>query len=341
MVDRRTYLKTLGATTVIGLAGCQGGDDGGDGGATDDGGPVTWILGTSSEGTASFATGQGFQTVMREHSDRVNLEAQISSGQQANMQRLGEAFDVAMIEPLIVEMARNRVGPFEQNAPPDPGSLAFTWSGAECWIATHADNDEIQTYDDLAGKTIATWSSGSALKTVCDRVFDTIGILDGYERRDIPNTEYGAAMANGRIEACGMYTLGGGAALSSSLEQLVARNTLKPLQFTEAHLADLDGNETIKTRTFSPEPAPNIDEVTAWLSNTNVTFRSDLPEDLVEHTVRTLIENWDQVREAFGGVFPAEESMMTRGLSPALPIHAGAANYLEERGWWDEDYQRG
>lgn len=354
---RRRYLQAAGGATAIGLAGCLGGDgdtpsdDGtaGDGGTGDgsgtagDGGSgsTEWVMGTSEQGSGSFSAGQALQTVIRERSDRVSISAQASQGHVANARELGSSYDLATLSNYLHANAIAGSGPFSENPPERDPQVGFSYSSAECFMATHADNDDIETYDDLAGRTIATFGSGSALYPMTVSVFDALGIGGDVDRREIALANYGSAMENRRIEACGVYTLLGGASASGAMQELDNRVDLKPIRLSDAERDRLSDLQAPEIADHTPAAFDWVDSVTAWIDTANVVFAQDAADDLVSHAVSVWHEHWGEVRDAYGGVLPAEDDRFVSGILPSLPVHPGAADYLEDQGLWNDEWTRG
>ncbi|MDJ1433800.1 hypothetical protein [Halostagnicola sp. A-GB9-2] len=84
--SRRQYLVNAAAVGTTAIAGCMGGDNG-----------ESWLMGTSEQETTSFSIGQALQSVLRDHSDQIEVSAQASDGQVANARQLGETYDIAIL----------------------------------------------------------------------------------------------------------------------------------------------------------------------------------------------------------------------------------------------------
>lgn len=361
---RRRYIQLAGGAAAVGLAGCfGGGDDGGsadgagedgtgnestdgagngeDATAGDDGQTTDWVMGTSEQGSGSFSAGQAIQGVIRERSDRLRVSAQASQGHVANAREIGSSYDLATLSNYLHVNAVEETGPFADRPPERPAHVGFSYTSSECFVATHADNDDIETYDDLAGRTITTFGSGSALFPMTQSVFEALGINEDVDRREIALADYGSAMENRRIEACGVYSLLGGTSASGAMQELENRVDLKPVTMSDEErerLADLQAPEIVD---HSPEVYEWADEVTAWVDTANVVFAGSADADLVYHATETCHGHWDAVRDAYGGVLPAEDDLFVSGILPQLPVHPGAADYLEEQGLWNDEWTRG
>lgn len=321
LLSRRNALRTVGAAGIASIAGCSSG-----GGESEN-----WVMGTSEQGSSTFSIGQALQSVIREHSDQVNLSAQSSGGQVANARSLGNEYDLAIISNNLHYDALQETGPFADQPPSNPLRTGFSVTGAECFMLTTADSD-IETYDDLTGRTITTFGTGSALYQLTMTVFEEIGIEGDYEHREIPLNEFGSALENGRIEACGGYTTLRGTSASGGMQELMNRVDLKAVKMTDEQREQVSGLTSPPIETIQPEPFGNVNEVTAWTDTSNIIYGDHLSADLAEHVTQTWIENWDQVKETYGGVLDATDEALVSGFLPDFTIHPGAAEYLESRG---------
>ncbi|MFA1612483.1 TAXI family TRAP transporter solute-binding subunit [Halobellus rubicundus] len=332
LVSRRKVLQSVGVASAASLAGCSSGGENSSGDeGTSSGESANWVMGTSEQGTSTFSIGQALQSVIREQSDRVNLSAQSSGGQVANARSLGSDYDLAIISNNLHYDALQETGPFAEQPPSNPLWAGFSVTGAECFMLTKADSD-IETFDDLQGRTITTFGTGSALYQLTMTVFEELGIKGEYEHREIPLNEFGSALENGRIEACGGYTTLRGTSASGGMQELMNRVDLKAVKMTDEQREQVSDITSPPIETIQPEPFENIDQVTAWTDTANVIYGDHLPEELVEHTTRTWIENWDQVKDTYGGVLDATDEALVSGLLPSFTLHPGAAAYLESRG---------
>lgn len=302
------------------FAGCSSGSQ------TED-----WVMGTSEQGSSTFSIGQALQSVLQGHSDRINLSAQSSGGQVANARSLRTEYDLAIISNNLHYDALQERGPFAEQPPSNPLWAGFSVTGAECFMLTTADSD-IETYEDLKGRTITTFGTGSALYQLTMTVFEELGIKGEYEHREIPLNEFGSALENGRIEVCGGYTTLRGTSASGGMQELINRVDLKPVTMTDEQRKEVADITSPPIETIQPEPFGDIDEITAWTDTANVIFGDHLSEDLVQHATKTWIDNWDQVKETYGGVLDATDEALVSGFLPNFTIHPGAAAYLENRG---------
>ena len=327
--SRRQYLVGTAAVGLGTIAGCIGGGDG-----------ENWVMGTSEQGTTSFSIGQALQSVLRDHSDRINLSAQASDGQVANARELGDSYDIALLSNNIHYDAIEGRGPFANETPEAPGYLGFSTTSSECFMVTRPDSG-IETYDDLVGETITTFGSGSALYQLTATIFEAMGIHDEYDYRDIPLNDFGSALDEGRIDACGAYTTLRGTSLSGGMQELQSRVDLEAVSMTDEQQAAVEDVTAPQVERISPEPFDSIDEVLAWTDVANVVFAEDVSEDLAEHATSIWLDHWDEVRESYSSVLADEGDNLHSGFLADLPVHPGAAAVFEDRGVDTGDWNTG
>ena len=130
--DRRTFLKVVGAASMVGLAGCGG--DGGDSGGSSDGGnsdgsgggdgddtedgddggmSVEWTIGTSGPETATHASGVAMSEVISDKSDSISMSAQTTGGTAANPRLIAQGdIDVAQSTDWAVARSNSGAQPY-------------------------------------------------------------------------------------------------------------------------------------------------------------------------------------------------------------------------------------
>ncbi|WP_440767167.1 TAXI family TRAP transporter solute-binding subunit [Natronorubrum sp. DTA7] len=327
--SRRQYLIGAAAVGTASIAGCMGNN-----------GAESWVMGTSEQGTSSFSIGQALQSVLRNNSDQVEVSAQASDGQVANARQLGDTYDIALLSNNIHYDSLEERGPFADEAPDNPAYLGFSTTSSECFMVTRADSD-IETYDDLVGETITTFGSGSALYQLTATIFEELGIYDDYDYRDIPLSDFGSALDEGRIDACGAYTTLLGTSMSGGMQDLASRVDLRALEMSDEQQAAVEEIVAPEVQQISPESFDNIDDVLAWTDVANVVFADHVPEDLAEHAVEVWFDNWGEVQEAYGSMLDNEGDNLHSGFLDGLPVHPGAANVFEDRGVETDDWDVG
>lgn len=318
--SRRQYIVGAAAVGTAAVAGCTGGGNG-----------ENWVMGTSEQGTTSFSIGQALQSVLREHSDQIDVSAQASDGQVANARQLGDTYDVALLSNNIHYDAVEERGPFADRSPDSPAYLGFSTTSSECFMVTRPDSG-IETYDDLVDETITTFGSGSALYQLTATVFEELGIHDDYDYRDIPLSDFGSRLEEGQIDACGAYSTLLGTGISGGMQDLTSRVDLQALEMSDEQQTAIEEIPAPEVQTISPEPFDNIDEVLAWTDVANVVFADNVSEDLAEHATEVWFDNWGEVQEAYSSVLDDEDDNLQSGFLDGLSVHPGAANVFEERG---------
>ncbi|MDJ1433799.1 TAXI family TRAP transporter solute-binding subunit [Halostagnicola sp. A-GB9-2] len=231
-------------------------------------------------------------------------------------------------------------GPFADEAPDNSAYLGFSTTSSECFMLTRTDSD-IETYDDLVDETITTFGSGSALYQLTETIFEELGIYDEYDYRDIPLSDFGSALDEGRVDACGAYTTLLGTSLSGGMQDLESRVDVEPLTMSDDQQAAVEGLPSPEVQMISPDPFDDIDEVLAWTDVANIVFADHVSEDLAEHAVEVWFDNWAEVQEAYGSILDDEDDNLHSGFLDELPVHPGAANVFEDRGTETDEWNVG
>ena len=362
---RRDILRGVGAVGAVGLAGCLGDDDDDDADDGDDTTPADdsddmaddgddaddapqdateLVVGTAAEATANFQAFNGFASLINESTDEVYLDVRPTDGMVANigMMDRGE-LDAGLFTTQIASEIRDEVEPFD-NLSFQPSQIFHTASTD--WLLVTEDED-IQTFEDLEGATIGPGPAGTSVIEYFEYVLDLLEI--DYESIEPTGFgDIGSALAEGRIDV-------GLSATNNAGTQPIQPGWVDPIQGTvDVHIigvsddhmdilmedpyveiVEFDDDDIADGYTDVPSP------IRAFVAATYLGGPVDLDYDAVYTTLETAWENRDQLGDyhEFGVMHQQDEHWVDWAFE-GIPFHAAAADFYEEVGLWNDDWER-
>lgn len=352
--DRRTFLKKgLGAGGVALVAGCTGSEQsGGDGGSGDSGdggsGDKEYLLkmGSSTEGSFTFASAQALARAADEHSDWLSVSAQESDGSSEVNLRLydqGE-FNAAGTDNLNLEWAYDGEGPFAEKPVDKVPYQGFFYLTAESYFV-QPKGGGLENTDDMAGKNVYAHAPGTAVRSLLELLLKTHGMWEDINPLGMSRSDLSGALEEGRIDALAVYSVNK-AALPGWLQELDARREFELVPFSDSMVdaveetPGLQHEELDQAIGWENTPAmQEVDSLSTYVSVSQFVFGPEVPAQAVYELTRIASEHNETVREASSG-YPkqSDPARQMAGLSPDLPpVHEGAVNYWKEEGVWEEN----
>lgn len=343
---RRKFLQLAGATGAVALAGCSGGNSG-------EAQEEKITIGTSSDGSSSWTIGQAMQAEVQRQSDSITLAAERTDGFSANVGLMagGDVDSIMLFNNMYDDAIQGkRSSEGEEYDIDQVGWQGGSHQSGEYMMVTTEDSD-IEYYQDLVGRDIATFPTGTGIHPVWQDFMEGGLDIDSEEdinRLDLDFTDHASALEDGRVEACGFFTHNFGEVWSGTWQELAARNNIRPLQVHpdyEEQAAEYMGplyevmdypvvadNES----GFEGVEAPCIFMVVIWLID------PESPADAWYEISEILTENVDQLQEASPMVWDLDtEETFTAGIIEDYPVHPGVAEFLQDQGWWDDAWTIG
>lgn len=330
---RRSFIKiSLLPLVNLGIAGCLSDSNNGEEEVS------RYTMGTSSEGSSAFQTGQGFQAVISENLDHIRLSTQVSEGLIANLFQMSSGeFDVITTSSSAWVKAQEGRDEFEGESLSNIGYQGFTYQQIELFMLTRSDSD-IDTYSDLDGRTVATYPSGTSPEPIYNSVFNSLDVE--IERRDIQLSDYAEALSSGRVEAIGAPTVNDGTVIPGSFQQVHAQNDLKVIRLSDQEIETLENDNSfiyqVGSITFNEGTYPELEGQTefAITYNPNIVFSESVPETHVYDLTSTLVENVQDFLDSAPGAWDiSEEDQFTAGMRSGYPVHPGIKTFMEEKEW--------
>jgi len=260
----------------------------------------------------------------------VNITQVTTGGSTENAKRLikGE-LDMGIVYGSHVYMSQAPEGPFENG---DKGTMlrgvAMAYEGPTYFV-TLADNDEIDTIADLAGKTVALGPPGSGTVFNCSNILTALDLLGEVTPRLMTFADAGRALANGQVDAFCQSS-----APAAAVSELAETQGVKILSYDADQLAGIEEKYpfyhkgTMAETVYTGVPATDMPYTTVyWVAHERVA------DDVVQKLVAGAYAAQDRLatgHKAWAQMKPDIENFQKLG----APIHPGAEAYYREQGLW-------
>jgi TRAP-type uncharacterized transport system substrate-binding protein len=340
--SRRNFLKIAGVAGAVGLAGCSGGTGGG---ATGSSGSSTTTVTMTGSGSFSLGTAQAMQRALRQESDSGELDVPEVPGSPASVQEYnrGNAASYST-ENFTIVSARDGQPPFQSEQGIAPQGLVnmlfhYYWMGV--------DGSGLETTDDLLEQDVNVWMFPAAWgsRRVQEVIYQNADQWETIQDK-VVNLEAGevaGAIEEGRVDAF----FGQGATyegIPGWATEIDARHDVHVLETSDSLVGGIDSMPSIGTEEIEPygwEQDVGTETVTAWNNGVQFCFGSDISDEAVYEICRVSHEHPDVLREAMPQYMDhSEPANMIENLLSGVPVHNGAADFLEEMGVWDDSMER-
>lgn len=342
---------------ALALAGCFGGDSGGDGGdgGGDDGSGGTgdgsagdapgtdgeMIMTTSTETTAAYSMSQVIANAVNQNSEAVSVSARPSEGTNANVGRLarGES-DIAYIQNWTANKIAEGEDPF--------GDLGYTpyqvfhLYDLQWFFCTANDGQETVT-DIESGARVSPTPSGSGTAEMLEHALGYV--TEDYERISVSYGEQGGAMSEGRLDV-GAGTFINGTVEPGWLQQMKGTVDLRLLGFPDDVVGQLEEDPAVIMSQVETGDFDNYAYTPNPLNTPALSYNFVVRDDFDGETLRTFLDTlWEQrgglgEENALLGSMGDGEFWTANGYS-TLPFHPVAAEFYQEKGVWNDEYDVG
>lgn len=347
----------LGTIGAAGLAGCLGGGDGDSdpteddpgNGNTDDnggggGGKTTWSFASNPSDSPPFTWGAVLQNLLSRESDRLEVQPVSTTGFLDNYNRVSTGDNDAGLSSATAYWSAS-MGTTPYDEPQDRLAVGISpvIHKSGIYLTTYQDSD-IETLDDLAGKTFSFLHRGSATNPLNEAILEEAGVLSDVETVYQGFGDTRSAVVENRIDAWQHLYFDGYYHAGPEIEQSEAVGGVKHIPVPE------DVREAVMERfsngwTYNElDPAQadidiEGDRIDYFFTPSQVYVEPDKSDELVYHMTQIMVENQDwlsdqnSVFETYGfGESPAPpgERFGFEGLSREQ-FHPGALQYYDEQ----------
>ncbi|HEY8418060.1 MAG TPA: TAXI family TRAP transporter solute-binding subunit [Limnochordales bacterium] len=238
-----------------------------------------------------------------------------------------------------------RVGPY-QGFTPRVGDLVHTLYvyPMESFLTVPADQAEnIDSWGDLSGKPVYFTPAGYMNWINFQRVFNALGYE--FNHVEIDSSLLADALRAGSIVGAGSYTTAG-ASLPTFWKEAELRIAIKvvnpsPEEVAKLEAAGLAPRRVDPSRAFTRDVG--VDEILGVPILFAYNMRADADPELVYQILTALEKAAPGLPALDPGFTPLAEDFVgiqVAGISanPHIPVHAGLARFLQERGAWDDSW---
>lgn len=344
---RRTFLKgTAGAIGLTALAGCfenSGTSGNGNGNGTDGSVPGEdgeMIMTTSTETTAAYSMSQVIANAVTQNSD-LDVQARPSEGTNANIGRLGsDDADISYIQNWTASKIANEEDPFTDLSY-QPQQAFHLYDLA--WFLCSANDGWTNVSDIGSGDSISPTPSGSGTAEMLEYALSFV--TEDYDRISIDYGEQGSAMSEGRLDA-GAGTFINGSVEPGWLQQMKGTVDLRLLQWSDDVVSELEDDPAVIMNSVDTTEMENYGYAPDTLHTPGLSYNFVVRDDFSDETLTAFLEAlWEQ-REGLGesnallGPMAEGEHWTTNGYT-TIPFHPAAAEFYQDKGVWNDDYEVG
>lgn len=338
MVRSRKRAHALGALVLVAslaLAACGGGDDGSGGAASSDGAseggganvPEFVSIATGGTGGAYYPIGGAMGAMLGDEIEGVRSgTAETTGGSVENLQLLGDQrTDIAMAQNDAVYNAVNGEGDFD--GPQEVQTIAMMYVNV-LQIATTQDRG-INSFADLAGKSVSVGDTGSATELFMRNVTETLGMTydDFGDTQRLPFADQTTAIRNNQLDV-GAWVVAPGV---SSIQDLASSEDLKLVPLSEDELSTItDAFPYYSATEIEAGTYDGLDEAVPAAGTWNsLLMNANADREFVYLVTKAVHENVDKLAEGH----PSGGELAAENIENAIaPLHPGALDYFEEIG---------
>lgn len=356
-VSRRQAIASIGATGIMGLAGCTGGggrdDNSSDtnGGGGDDGGggdkkkSITMM--TAQKESAAYATSQGIAAVINGNSDNLQLTAKPTDGTLQTMALLNKGETTfGYTDVLNAYDIVNNEGPYKESPLDMELQQCWHYYDLQGGFATHPDTD-IKTIKDFKGKTIG-WgpTAGSFHKNLRAHLGHALDTENDMKGQDSQFGKEPSALKEGRYDAVTELRVNREIVPSYDQEQHSINSNQRFVAWPKDTVDKIKKDSSLSGKYFAEEEiagtvgwAGDVTEPKGkmWFPMTvyHMFTRADADGDIVYNLMKTMYENGSELASYHPVAKDWNKSdfqFWADGLVDWIPLHEGAARFYEEVG---------
>lgn len=297
-------------------AGCGNGTDG------------RLKFGAAGVGGLYYSFVNAYTQIASEENEVFDFNVKATAGSSANLRLLSEDYiDLAVAQADLIDAAYNGTGVFEDTAYTGYQAVAGLYTEA-CQIVVRGDS-EIQTMDDLQGKTISIGEAESGTQINAEQILQLSGLVEPVVT--LVNLDYVDAareLKSGEIDA--FFCTAG--IQASVIEELAKECNIRLISLDDKVTEKLlDAYALYKAYTIPAGTYTGQTEAVQTIGIEAVLLaREELSADTVKELTGLLFAHSEDILYATSlqSLLPAEDAV--KGIS--IPFHKGAKAYYAENG---------
>ena len=335
-ISRRNVLKTGAGLGVVGLAGCLGGDNG----------ATAVTVGASSDGSASNGSMQALQRTLSNHSDVAQMTTTAPGGDPDSIR----AYDAGELDGytagnFVFNQALEGGEPFDEEPVDDFAYQGLSFLSLHMhWLAV--DGVDVDSIEEAVEEELNIWVGppGWGLRTLCTSVMDDAGLWDDVENPvDVSAEDVAAQIDEDRIDVFFGYGVNFNS-LPGWLVEVDSRADIHALEMGDEYVDAIEGSAAgfEEIEPYGYDQDIGMDEIQCWTDDYNTYFSSDVSDEVVYEIVEVSHEHWEESREADANYMDhSDPASVAEYYHENIPVHPGAADFLEDNDAWNDDWERG
>lgn len=264
--------------------------------------------------------------------DLVRATAETSAGFVENLRLVGRGeTEFALTTGVQIDQGLNARGPYEgEDKYTDIRGVMVTYTGNVSWNASK----DIESYADLAGKTVAVGPPGSLLSYLGEKVLEAYDLTDKVEILRLSFAESARAFVDGTADA-----FVGGPAPYPSVMEAGAQKDIRLLPIDDEHIAKIRETTPVTKDTLKAGIYDWLDEDIATIGYVAyLIVHKDVPDEAVYEVLKTnLSDKGVAYLKSNHRVWSAWETPTYIAENDAFALegaklHPGAVRYWQEQG---------
>ena len=299
---------------------------------------ITWGAGTLGGTIQLLATACG--SVLQDKLDGITVTVQATGGSVENPRLLATG-DLDIGHTTQMYDAYIGQGPFADDGPNDKILALMDLYNVESIAIVRADSD-IQSLEDLQGKTVVLGPTGSGIASMATAVMTAYGYDDSNcKMLNLANDQAVDALKDGTADM--IWGFASAKNPAAYLESLYTTQECRAIpQDPEKIALACESSKDFFQSEIAAGTFPFLSEGYVNLAAPAEQFASaNLSEDDAYLIVKTICENVDSLATYYAPAKCVNVQDALHGLPAGVPIHPGAAKYYKEAGVWDDSYTIG
>lgn len=315
-------LLFVAAVALLGLAGCGSGGSG-PGGAAEDTGPLFITVAAGSPGGVYFPLGAGIAKVISAQVEGVFAQSESTGASVENSRLVGsKESEMGMAMANVAYDAYAGQGSFtgdQQNIV----ALFSMYPAVQHLIV--AEDSDITTVQDLAGKRVSVDAAGSGCEVTSYIILEAAGIRDEVETRNYSQTEAADALKDGIIDAL-FYNF---AYPGAVVEEMLATKKLRFIPLDDTLLDTIVADYPYFTKGAIPAGIYGLEEDVSALTVGNLmVVHADLDEEMAYQFVQAIFS--EESLTELAGIHPIAKLMNKKdAANTPIPLHPGAERFFQ------------
>ncbi|ELY71658.1 TRAP transporter solute receptor, TAXI family protein [Natrinema pellirubrum DSM 15624] len=293
---------------------------------------------TSQASTTAYSANEGIAQVINDNSDDLTVEARTSEGTEANLGALNsQDAEMVYIQNWSAQDVQEGAGDFDQ-LEFEMAQVFHFYDLPWFFLATGLDSlSEIES-----GTTVSPTPRGSGTAPALEHALDYA--TDDYNRTSVGFGDQSGSLNEGSLDV-GVGTYMNFSIVPGWVQEMLNSTDLNILDVDDSTLEEWESDDRLLIQSFSGDEIDGTqnapDQVHCPTFAYNFVSRADLDYDTVYDFLETMHEN-RSVLEDYSAVLARldDEEFWVENMYDGVPFHAAAADFYQEIGVWQDDFER-